>query len=128
MRRILLALPLALLACVETTAFMPQEWKLVALNRQPFIANATLSLDKSGDRASGRAPCNSWSGRVVKDPFPTWAIRDVTSTEMACASLAAEEAFFAALARATHMAVTANSLTLTDKQGLRMDFIPAGSP
>ncbi|GAB1361644.1 hypothetical protein MASR1M32_08800 [Rhodobacter sp.] len=128
MRRIFLVLPLALLACVETAPVKPQEWKLVALNRQPFLATATLSLDQSGDRAFGRAPCNSWSGRVVKDPFPTWAIRDVTSTEMACADLSAEQAFLAALARATHMAVTTQSLTLTGGQGLRMDFIPAGSP
>src|SRR5690606_2738120 len=106
----------------------PHDWKLVALNRQPFIATATLALDETGTRASGRAPCNSWSGRVVTEPFPTWAIRDVVATEMACPQLAAEQAFFAALARATHMSVGTGHLTLTGDQGLRMDFIPAGSP
>lgn len=124
MRRALLALPLALLACVPAPEFRPYHWKLVSLGGKPFAATATLALDESGKRVSGQAPCNTWSGRIVSQPDPAWAIRDVVTTEMACPDLAAEQAFYAGLARATHMAVGIGYLRLTDTKGFTMEFVP----
>ena len=125
MRRALLALPLALLACVPAPEFRPYYWKLVSIGGQPFAATATFALDESGKRVSGQAPCNTWSGRIANQPDPVWAIRDVVATEIACPELAAEQAFFAGLARATHMAVGIGYLQLTDMQGFTMEFVPA---
>lgn len=124
MRRALLALSLLLPACVNTPEFKPYHWKLVSMGGKPFAATATLALDESGKRVSGQAPCNSWSGRIVNQPSPVWAIRDVVTTEMACPDLAAEQEFYAGLARATHMAVGIGYLTLTDTKGFTMDFVP----
>lgn len=124
MRRVLLALPLVLLACVPAPEFKPYHWKLVSLGGKPFTATATLALDESGKRVLGQAPCNTWSGRVVNRPDPVWAIRDVVTTEMACPDLAAEQAFYAGLARATHMAVGIGYLRLTDTRGFTMEFVP----
>ncbi|NGM45676.1 META domain-containing protein [Rhodobacter sp. SGA-6-6] len=124
MRRALLALPLALLACVQTPELRPYPWKLVSIGGKPFAATATFALDESGKRVSGQAPCNTWSGRIVTTPSPEWAIRDVVSTEMACPDLAAEQEFYAGLARATHMAVGIGYLRLTDTKGFTMEFVP----
>lgn len=124
MRRALLALPLALLACVQTPEFKPYPWKLVSIGGKPFAATATFALDESGKRVSGQAPCNTWSGRIVTTPSPQWAIREVASTEMACPDLAAEQEFYAGLARATHMAVGIGYLRLTDTKGFIMEFVP----
>lgn len=124
MRRALLALPLALLACVPAPEFKPYHWKLVSIGSKPFTATATLALDESGQRVSGQAPCNTWSGRVFNRPDPVWAIRDVVTTEMACPDLAAEQTFYAGLARATHMAVGIGYLRLTDTKGFTMEFTP----
>lgn len=120
------AIGLSLAACVETNAPEPKVWQLVSLDGKAFTAAATLKLNVSGNAVSGRAPCNAWSGRVVTEPFPIWAIRDLTTTEMACSELAAEKEFYAGLARATHMAVTADRLTLSDLKGFTMEFRPAG--
>lgn len=119
-----LAAPLVLAACVDAPPARPHPWKLVSMGGQSFDAPATFQLDAGGSRASGMAPCNSWSGRIVSEPFPLWAIRDVTATEMACPDLAAEQAFFAGLARSTRMAVGADHLTLSDRMGFTMEFVP----
>lgn len=116
---------LAVAACVPAQDdFKPYFWKLVSINGQPFAASASLAFDKGSTRAFGQAPCNGWSGQVVKEPFPEYAIRDVTATEMACEDLAAEQAFFAGVARATHTAVGIGYLTLTDTKGFTMEFAP----
>jgi heat shock protein HslJ len=121
-----LSLSLTLAACIPAQEdFQPYYWKLVSIGGQPFAANATMALDQSGDKVFGQAPCNTWSGSVVKEPFPQWNVRNVTATEMACDDLAAEMAFFAGLARATHQAVGIGYLTLTDQKGFTMDFVPA---
>lgn len=124
MRRALLALPLALLACVPAPDFKPYYWKLVSLGDQPFAANATFALDRSGKRVSGQTPCNTWSGRIVNRPKPIWAIRDMVATEKACPDLPAEHEFYAGLARATHMEVGIGYLRLTDMKGFTMEFVP----
>ena len=123
--RILMMMPIVLAACVAgKPAEKPYFWKLVSIDGQPFTATATLATADEGTRAFGQAPCNSWSGDIVKDPFPTWAIRNVISTEMACADLPAEQAFFAAMAAMTHQSVGLGHLELVDQSGREMKFVP----
>lgn len=119
------AASLTLAACVDLNGRNDRVWQLASLDGAAFTAPATLKLDASGNLVSGSAPCNTWSGRVVTDPFPAWAIREVTKTEKACSEMAAEKEFFAGLARATHMAVSTESLTLSDLTGYTMEFRPA---
>lgn len=121
--RALLLLPLILAACVASEPdAKPYVWKLVAIDGQPFDAEATLIID--GDKAYGRAPCNQWSGRVVTEPFPVWQIRDVVATEMACEDWQAEAKFFEAMAAMTHSGVGIGHLELVDQQGREMQFVP----
>ena len=123
--RSLLPAVLVLAACLPAEPpFQPYYWKLVSMGGQPFAATATLAYSEDGTTAFGQAPCNSWSGRVIREPFPVDMIRDVTATEMACDDLPAEQAFFAGLARATHSGVGIGYLTLTDQQGFTMEFVP----
>lgn len=118
-----LILPLLLAACVaEKPEAKPYIWQLVSIDGQPYPARATLLID--GDKAGGQAPCNQWSGDVVKDPFPVWQIRNVVATEMACDDLAAEADFFAAMAAMTHSSVGIGHLELVDQQGRVMQFTP----
>lgn len=126
MRPVPLVLCLALAACVAAKdGFKPYDWKLVSIGGQPFAANATMALNAQGDGVFGQAPCNLWSGTVVKTPFPEWKVRNVVATEMACDALAAETAFFEGLAKTTHQVVGIGYLTLTDQQGFTMEFVPA---
>ena len=117
MRRLLI-LPLLLAACVTEPERPPYYWRLVSIDGVPFTANATLAIDGDKARAFGQAPCNAWSGEIVSTPFPAWAIRNVTATEMACADLAAETAFFAAMAAMTHSAVGIGHLELVDQKAV----------
>jgi heat shock protein HslJ len=117
-----LILLFALSACVQVKDD-PYVWQLVSIDGQPFGARATLVID--GDRATGQAPCNQWSGRIIREPFPQWRIRDVVATEMACDDLAAETAFFAAMADMTHSSVGFGHLELVDQNGRVMAFSPA---
>ena len=89
----------------------------------PFAARATLAIDDG--RAFGQGPCNTWSGQVETTPFPEWRIRNVVATEIACADLAAEAQFFAAMADMTHSAVGIGYLDLVDQNGRAMKFVPA---
>lgn len=125
--RLALTCALALAACVPAPQddFKPYVWKLVSIGGQPFAANATMAFSEDGSIVSGQAPCNQWSGTVIRTPFPEWNIRQVVSTEMACDDLAAETSFFAGLAQTTHQAVGIGYLTLTDQQGFTMEFVPA---
>lgn len=121
--RALLLVPLILAACVQAEEKdAPYPWKLVAIDGQPFEARATLAIEE--DRAFGQAPCNTWSGEVQREPFPAWRIRNVVATEMACDDLAAESAFFAAMAAMTHSSVGPGHLELVDRKGRVMEFVP----
>lgn len=128
MRRALIPLVLlALAGCVSSTPDEPPYWwKLVSIDGKPFTANAQIAFQgEDGDRLIGRAPCNSFSARVVKEPFPTVRFTDITATEMACDDLAAETAFFSALSQMTGEGVGIGYLYLVNDAGRRMDFQPA---
>ncbi len=121
--RALFLIPLILAACVQAEEKDdPYYWKLVAIDGKPFEARATLAIED--DRAFGQAPCNTWSGEVQREPFPEWRIRNVVATEMACDDLAAESAFFAAIAAMTHSSVGLGYLELVDQKGRIMEFVP----
>lgn len=127
MRRALI--PVVLLALAGCVSSAPDEppywWKLVSIDGKPFTADAQIAFQgEHGDRIIGRAPCNSFSARVVKEPFPTVRFVDITATEMACDDLAAETQFFSALSQMTGEGVGIGYLYLVNDAGRRMDFKP----
>ena len=127
MRRVLIPVVLlALAGCVSSTPDEPPYWwKLVSIDGKPFAANAQIAFQgEHGDRIIGQAPCNNFSGRVVKEPFPTVRFVDIAATEMACDDLAAETQFFAALGEMTGEGVGIGYLYLVNDAGRRMDFKP----
>lgn len=129
MRRLILPL-LLLSACVPAGPEPPPYWwKLVSIDGQPFAAEARIAFQGDrGDRIIGQAPCNSFSARVVKDPFPTVRFVDIVATEMACDDLPAETEFFAALSQMTGEGVGIGYLTLLNDAGRRMEFRPTADP
>lgn len=116
----------ALLGCAEPAA-KPYYWKLVAIDGAPFTASARIAFPETADgqkRVIGDGPCNSFSGTVVSEPFPTTRIEDVVATERACADMAAEQAFFSALSEMTGEGVGIGYLYFVNDAGRRMDFKP----
>ncbi len=95
-------------------------WRLETLNGTPFPAPATIAFPAPG-RVTGRAPCNGYSARQGA-PYPWLEITALTSIKMACPQLAQENAFFAALSRATISEVAGGTLILSNEDGLEMVF------
>lgn len=103
----------------------PTEWRLIAIDGQPFTAEATLAFGADGAIA-GRAPCNRWFG-TNKATLPALDMSGIGATKMACDRLAEEDLFFAALALMTGSETTAaGTLVLRSADGSRvMEFAPA---
>lgn len=96
------------------------EYVLQALDDRPFAARATLSFPKPGQIA-GQAPCNRYFGSLDV-PYPWFKGEGLVATEMACPDLAAEGAFFAALAEMTFAEVSGKVLILSNGTGREMVF------
>ncbi|WP_157791910.1 META domain-containing protein [Pseudorhodobacter sp. MZDSW-24AT] len=98
------------------------EWKLVAIDGQPFLAEARIDLATPGE-VTGQGPCNRFSGRY-DGTLPDFRPGALVSTRMACADLAAESAMFAALEGMTRAEVTGpTTLLLTGPKGGSMEFV-----
>ncbi len=101
------------------------EFALETLGGAPFAARATLVFGP-GRALSGQGPCNRWSARLA-GPLPAFRAGPVIATEMACADLAAEAAFFAALAAATRADLTGDRLVLSGAEGAELVFRARGA-
>ena len=101
-------------------------WALSELDGAPFAARATLGFPEAG-RIAGQGPCNRYSGEQTV-PYPWFATENITSTRRACPDLAAEQAFFAALAAMTLSEVAGDVLILRDDTGREMVFRATGMP
>ena len=101
------------------------KFALETLGGAPFAARATLVFGP-GRALSGQGPCNRWSAQLVV-PLPAFRAGPVIATEMACTDLAAEAAFFAALAAATRADLTGDILVLSGPEGAEMDFRARGA-
>jgi heat shock protein HslJ len=101
------------------------EFVLEMLDGAPFAARATLVLGP-GDTVSGQGPCNRWSAPLA-GPLPAFRLGPVVATEMACADLAAEAAFFAALAATTRAELTGDRLVLSGAEGAELVFRARGA-
>lgn len=85
-----------------------------------FEARATIEFPEKG-RASGGAPCNSWSA-AQSAPYPWFELGPISATERACADLKAEQTFFEALQAMTLAEVQGEVLILSSYQGREMLF------
>ncbi|NEX45792.1 META domain-containing protein [Pseudotabrizicola algicola] len=128
MPRLIPALAATFAACLPAFAqdvpgaYRAIEWKLVAINGQPFTASATIDLNTAG-QISGQGPCNRFSGSY-EGPLPQFRAGPLRATRMACPDLAAESALFAALAEMTRAEVTGpTTLLLTGEKGGSMEFV-----
>ena len=102
--------------------YLAIEWKLVAIDGQPFEAEARLDLSEAG-KFSGQAPCNRFFGSY-DGSLPEFRPGPIGATRMACDQLAAESAMFAALEGMTRAEVTGLvTLLLTGPKGGSMEFV-----
>lgn len=86
-------------------------WKLVELDGKPYDARAVATLTDDG-RITGQAPCNSFNASYTGH-WPDLRFQPAATTRMACPDLAAESAFFGALAKVDHAAHDQGTLLLT---------------
>jgi len=101
--------------------YLARDWQLRAIDGQAFAARASLDLSTQG-RVTGQAPCNRFSAVLTGD-LPAFRPGPIVATRMACADLAAEAAFLAALAAMTGAEVDeAGALVLSGPDGRRMVF------
>lgn len=113
-----------LTACKDETisgyANPDTRWALVELDGVPFPANATISFPEKG-RIAGQAPCNSYSGTQTA-PYPWFETGPIAATRRACPDLAAESAFFEALAQVRIAEVSGDTLILSNEDGRELVF------
>jgi heat shock protein HslJ len=119
---------LGLVACLPAGAdgvpsdYLAIEWKLVAINGQPFPAHATLDLATAG-KIAGQGPCNRFFA-AYDGTLPEFRPGAIAATRMGCPDLAAEVAMFAALDQMTRADVVAPvTLLLTGPDGASMEFV-----
>lgn len=123
---LVLAVPLAACLGDETVARYgggEHVWRLVEIDGAAYGASATLAFD-GGGQISGEAPCNRYSGRMAA-PYPWFEVGAIAVTRRACPDLAAEAAFFAALATMSLAEVSGGTLILSTPEGREMVFTRA---
>jgi heat shock protein HslJ len=130
-RWFLLLLMFILSACVQTQSELANtRWLLTsygpASTRKEVLPNApvTLSVDKTGNQASGSSGCNSYGGELTVRSN-TLTMKNVVSTLIACTEpgIAEQERdYFDLLQRVTTFEKTATTLTLSVGEE-RLEFI-----
>lgn len=85
-------------------------WQLTELAGEPFDARTTLNFPEPG-QITGQGPCNRYSTTMTV-PYPWFEAGPIQSTKMACPDLAAETAFFQALATMTQSEILGDTLIL----------------
>ena len=132
--RLCLALALvALSSCSEADGLGGTSWQAVELGPRPTVPDVISTIAFDDGQVSGDAGCNSYTGTYEADPVagapkggpPTIAIGQIGSTEMACDDLvmAQEEAYLAALVRATTYRVVTDRLELYGGERLLIAFV-----
>lgn len=114
---------IALAACTKDETISAYEhgpYGLVTLSGNPFAASATLDVSTPG-RISGNAPCNAYSA-VQTVPYPWFALGPIAASRRACPDLAAETAYFRALANMEFAETLGNTLILSNSAGDEMVF------
>lgn len=105
-----------------SSEYLAIEWKLIAIDDQPFAARATVDLSEPG-RVTGSAPCNRFLGSY-EGSLPEFRPGEVMSTRRACPDLEAELQFFDALSSMTRAKVSGpNELTMTGEDGRSMTYL-----
>jgi heat shock protein HslJ len=127
MKHLILFAALALSACVvsaDDTALLPDsskmDWNLTEVDGKRPDWSATLSLGEPG-RIVGQAPCNRYFGPLSRDGG-SFKVGALAATEMACAHLEGEGAFFVILGGITKAEEKPGLLILTGG-GHEMRFV-----
>lgn len=124
MKCLLLIALAALAACKDETltgyGAAGQTWVLHSIDGAPFTQRATIAFPEEG-RITGDAPCNSYFARQTL-PYPWFKAEGIGATKRACPALAAEQAYFDALARMTLAEVAGATLILSTEAGDEMVF------
>lgn len=112
-------------SCLESGGVMREiagtSWRLVsvrgaALTTSELDADAHLTIERGGSRATGRGGCNGFGAAVVLDGAGI-RFSQIVSTKMACDNLDLEGRFFAALEEARAWRISDGQLELLDDAG-----------
>jgi heat shock protein HslJ len=120
--RLSLLSALALAACVSPALsddIAGVDWHLVGLEGQEVGWTASLRFEGAG--FTGKAPCNRYFGRNGAE-LPVLDLQGVGSTKMACADMAEESAYFAALRVMERVELDQGHLFLIGPEGRIMEY------
>ena len=114
---------------------VPSQWKLVSFGKSgaesPVIQGSSITLKfEANGQVGGAGGCNSY-GAKYETRENTLAIKDMTSTLMACANeqvTEQEQRYFEALNTAARFEITGDNLTIWYQDGQsRLNFVKGNS-
>ncbi|EAR49738.1 hypothetical protein OG2516_08733 [Oceanicola granulosus HTCC2516] len=121
-----LALALLLTACGRSPPPSP-DWQLETVNGTPFPAFASLGMGIAA--YTGQGPCNSYAGRLSREPFPSLTFGRPKLKGDACAALGYEQVYLDQLQQVRYSRVAPGRLTLVTDAGVELAFRQiAGAP
>lgn len=121
--RFVLALPLALAACVTASSaaeISGADWQLIAQDGARISYPASFSIDASG-RVTGKAPCNSYFGQNGAS-LPALSLAALGSTRMTCPRQGDEDGYLRALSVMTAAEIRGETLVLTGPDDRSLEF------
>lgn len=97
------------------------EWILFEMDGVKYEStsgkNVTLILDAAAKKMGGKAPCNTYGSAYTKSANKI-SFEDVFSTEMACAELEAESAYYRILPKVYAYQISGDKLYFFDSGGM----------
>jgi heat shock protein HslJ len=120
-------------AADDSKALEGKTWKATEITGVPEIVSSKGSATTAvfaGGKIAGSGAINRYSGPYTTGPGNTIEVGALISTQMAGepAAMAQEQAYFAALQKATEYSVTETSLTLMDEKGATLVKYEAVEP
>ena len=77
----------------DDISFSSTKWTITQLNQKPFPTdkNVYVIFDEKDEKLSGKAACNSFSGKLEREPSGKIVIEDLVSTKKYCEGLMDQE-------------------------------------
>lgn len=109
------------------------EWRFIDIEGTAVPNGVVATLRLRGNRASGKAGCNSYGASWQTSPDGSTRFGETMSTKKAClepaGAMQVERGVFDALQRTTRLRREGGSLVLLDASGKPLaKLVPAGSP
>ena len=105
---------------LDNTPLTGTEWSLIEMDGIMYeqgSKNVTMIFDGTAKKMGGKAPCNTYGSAYTKSANKI-SFGNVFSTEMACAELETESAYYKILPRVYAYQISGDKLYLFDSGGM----------